>query len=148
MNSIGIGWSASGDSELHTIIEIRLIIRRTRSVKAVLRRQNRSTPKSIVGCSMAKFARQIRPEPTRSAIIGRLDGQANASDHGGACNLLPRCRLRGMLDAAKNAFYRQLDRFTLVDCLAGQSLSAPERPNRKRQRSSEHSMRQRRKGSR
>ena len=29
---------------------------------------------------------------------------------GGACTLLPRCRLRGMLDAAKNAFYQHLDR--------------------------------------
>jgi Rrf2 family transcriptional regulator, nitric oxide-sensitive transcriptional repressor len=67
---------------------------------------------------------------------------------GGACTLLPRCRLRGMLDAAKNAFYQQLDRYTLADCLARQSLSAPGHPNRKRQRSSEHSVRQRHKGSR
>jgi Rrf2 family transcriptional regulator, nitric oxide-sensitive transcriptional repressor len=56
---------------------------------------------------------------------------------GGACNLLPRCRLRGMLDAAKNAFYQQLDLYTLADCLAGSSLSAPERPNRKLKRRSE-----------
>ncbi len=67
---------------------------------------------------------------------------------GGACNLLPRCRLRGMLDAAKNAFYQHLDRYTLADCLAGSSLSVPERPSRKRQRSSGHSVRQRRTGSR
>jgi Rrf2 family nitric oxide-sensitive transcriptional repressor len=53
---------------------------------------------------------------------------------GGACNLLPRCRLRGMLDAAKNAFYQHLDRYTLADCLAGSSLSNHERPSRKRQR--------------
>jgi DNA-binding IscR family transcriptional regulator len=51
--------------------------------------------------------------------------------------LLPRCRLRGMLDAAKNAFYQQLDLYTLADCLAGSSLSAPERPNRKLKRRSE-----------
>ena len=56
---------------------------------------------------------------------------------GGACNLLPRCRLRGMLDAAKNAFYQHLDRYTLADCLAGSSLSVPERSSRKRQRRSE-----------
>jgi Rrf2 family transcriptional regulator, nitric oxide-sensitive transcriptional repressor len=53
---------------------------------------------------------------------------------GGACNLLPRCRLRGMLDAAKNAFYQHLDRYTLADCLAGSSLSNHVRPSRKRQR--------------
>ena len=67
---------------------------------------------------------------------------------GGACNLLPRCRLRGMLDAAKNAFYQHLDRYTLADCLAGSSLSGPERPSRKQKRSSEHSVRQRRTASR
>ena len=50
---------------------------------------------------------------------------------GGACTLLPRCRLRGMLDAAKNAFYRHLDGFTLADCIVGPNLSAPERRDQK-----------------
>jgi Rrf2 family transcriptional regulator, nitric oxide-sensitive transcriptional repressor len=54
---------------------------------------------------------------------------------GGACNLLPRCRLRGMLDAAKNAFYQHLDRYTLADCLTGPGLFANGREGRKRQRS-------------
>ena len=63
---------------------------------------------------------------------------------GGACNLLPRCRLRGMLDAAKNAFYQHLDRYTLADCLAGSSLSVPERSSRKRQYRSEPAALQRR----
>jgi Rrf2 family nitric oxide-sensitive transcriptional repressor len=66
---------------------------------------------------------------------------------GGACNLLPRCRLRGMLDAAKNAFYQHLDRYTLADCLAGSSLSVPERSSRKRQRRSEPAALQRRSAS-
>ena len=66
---------------------------------------------------------------------------------GGACNLLPRCRLRGMLDAAKNAFYQHLDRYSLADCLAGSSFSGPEHPSRKQKRSSGHSVRQRRAGS-
>ena len=42
---------------------------------------------------------------------------------GGACNLLPRCRLRTMLAAAKEAFYEHLDRYTLADCLAGTAAS-------------------------
>ena len=67
---------------------------------------------------------------------------------GGACNLLPRCRLRGMLDTAKNAFYQHLDRYTLADCLAGSSLSVPARPSRKQKRSPGHSVRQRHTGSR
>ncbi len=53
---------------------------------------------------------------------------------GGACSLLPRCRLRGMLDVAKNAFYQHLDRYTLADCLAGPNSSAPAQPAEKRQR--------------
>ena len=50
---------------------------------------------------------------------------------GGACTLLPHCRLRGMLDAAKNAFYARLDGYTLADCLAGPT--SPARPHRKRE---------------
>ncbi len=49
---------------------------------------------------------------------------------GGACTLLPRCRLRGMLAAATDAFYRHLDRYTLADCIAGSDLSARERAGR------------------
>jgi Rrf2 family nitric oxide-sensitive transcriptional repressor len=41
----------------------------------------------------------------------------------GACTLLPRCRLRGMLDAAKNVFYKYLDQYTLAQCLAGPGLA-------------------------
>jgi Rrf2 family nitric oxide-sensitive transcriptional repressor len=43
---------------------------------------------------------------------------------GGACTLLPRCRLRGMLAAAKSVFYQYLNQYTLADChLAGSNLS-------------------------
>src|SRR3974390_863799 len=51
---------------------------------------------------------------------------------GGACTLLPRCRLRGMLAGATEAFYRHLDGYTLADCLGGPGLSARERPTRPR----------------
>jgi Rrf2 family nitric oxide-sensitive transcriptional repressor len=37
---------------------------------------------------------------------------------GGACRLLPRCRLRGRLAAAREAFLASLDPATLADCLA------------------------------
>ncbi len=63
---------------------------------------------------------------------------------GGACNLLPRCRLRGMLDAAKNAFYQQLDRYTLADCLAGPGAFPHDRQKRKKQRPFERSAPRRR----
>jgi Rrf2 family nitric oxide-sensitive transcriptional repressor len=58
---------------------------------------------------------------------------------GGACNLLPRCRLRGILDAAKNAFYDHLDGYTLADCLAGPESSAPKGQKRKKQHPFERS---------
>jgi Rrf2 family nitric oxide-sensitive transcriptional repressor len=51
---------------------------------------------------------------------------------GGACTLLPRCRLRGMLAGATEAFYRHLDGYTLADCLGGPGPSARERPTRPR----------------
>ncbi|MFY9894066.1 MAG: Rrf2 family transcriptional regulator [Xanthobacteraceae bacterium] len=51
---------------------------------------------------------------------------------GGACTLLPRCRLRGMLDAAKNVFYRYLDQYTLAECLAESNLAASASSSRKR----------------
>ena len=46
---------------------------------------------------------------------------------GGACTLLPRCRLGVMLMGAKAAFYEYLNQFTLADCLAGSTSSASSR---------------------
>jgi len=53
---------------------------------------------------------------------------------GGACTLLPRCRLRGMLNAAKNLFYRHLDQYTLAECLTGPNLAVPAQPSQKQRR--------------
>ncbi len=55
---------------------------------------------------------------------------------GGACTLLPHCRLRAMLATAEDAFYRHLDRYTLADCLADGNLLAPGLPKPKRTRKS------------
>ncbi len=38
-------------------------------------------------------------------------------DDGGHCNLNPVCRLRGRLAAAERAFYAELDRSTLAECM-------------------------------
>jgi len=48
----------------------------------------------------------------------------------GACNLLPRCRLRGILKAAKESFYGHLDRYTLEDCFIGSHTTSKRRPIR------------------
>ena len=60
---------------------------------------------------------------------------------GGACTLFPRCRLRFMLSAAKQAFYQHLDQYTLAECLVGGGLpvhgnSTLKRPDRSRRRRS------------
>ncbi len=71
----------------------------------------------------------VRRQEADQALVEcfRLDG--------GACTLLPRCGLRGMLAAAKDVFYQYLDRYTLVDCLGGPGLPARGRPGRMRSRS-------------
>jgi Rrf2 family nitric oxide-sensitive transcriptional repressor len=37
-------------------------------------------------------------------------------DDGGCCVLTPRCRLKGKLAAAREAFLRELDETTLAEC--------------------------------
>ncbi len=98
------------------------------------------------GVMLARPAREINVgEVIRSHERDQALVECFRAD-GGACTLLPRCRLRGMLDAAKNAFYQHLDNFTLADCLVGPGLSARGHPERKRQRRSERSAQKRRTG--
>ena len=74
------------------------------------------------GVMLARPAREIKVgDVVRSHEQDQALVECFRAD-GGACNLLPRCRLRGMLDGAKNAFYAHLDRYTLADCLAAGSL--------------------------
>jgi Rrf2 family nitric oxide-sensitive transcriptional repressor len=75
------------------------------------------------GVMLARAATQIR---IGQVIRGHEEDQALVEcfrADGGACTLLPQCRLRGMLAGAKNLFYRYLDRYTLADCLAAPGLS-------------------------
>jgi Rrf2 family nitric oxide-sensitive transcriptional repressor len=69
------------------------------------------------GVMLARPASQIN---VGAVIRSREENQALVECFrvdGGACTLLPHCRLRGILDAAKYAFYQHLDRYTLADCL-------------------------------
>ncbi len=43
-----------------------------------------------------------------------------------ACPMLPACRLRGVLGAARDRFYESLEAFTLADCIPNEGLT--ERP--------------------
>ncbi len=42
-----------------------------------------------------------------------------------ACPMLPACRLRTMLGAARDRFYESLDAFTLADCASRETLTDP-----------------------
>ncbi len=86
------------------------------------------------GVMLARPANQIN---VGAVIRSREEDQALVEcfrADGGACTLLPRCRLRGILDAAKNAFYEHLDCYTLADCLIAAGAPVQERPGRTRQR--------------
>ncbi len=79
------------------------------------------------GVMLARPAREIR---VGELVRGHEQDQALVEcfrPDGGACTLLPRCRLRGMLEAAKDAFYGYLDQYTLADCLAGTRPSVAQR---------------------
>jgi Rrf2 family nitric oxide-sensitive transcriptional repressor len=55
---------------------------------------------------------------------------------GGSCTLLPCCCVRGILNEAKNGFYRHLDHYTLADCLIEPRAPATRGSIRTRQRRS------------
>jgi len=77
------------------------------------------------GVMLARPAREIR---VGQVIRDHEQDQALVEcfrSDGGACTLIPICRLRGMLDSAKNIFYRHLDQYTLADCLAAFATPAP-----------------------
>ena len=71
--------------------------------------------------------------PPETVRLGSLMRQLEADQpivecfrHDGcACTLLPTCRLRGMLRAARDAFYQSLEAFTLADCLTAAPLFGP-----------------------
>ncbi|QGM99199.1 Rrf2 family transcriptional regulator [Methylocystis parvus] len=76
------------------------------------------------GVRLARDPRDIRI----GDIIRRLDDQPLVecfSAQGSNCALLPRCRLKGMLARAEQGFLRELDRFTLADCLEKTSAFPP-----------------------
>ena len=57
---------------------------------------------------------------TLGEVVRALEGASALVEcfrqDGGSCVLTPRCRLKGRLAAAREAFLRELDRTTLADC--------------------------------
>ena len=66
-------------------------------------------------------------KPLHTVRLGWLIRQLEADqpmvdcfrEGGGGCVIDPRCRLRGMLQTAREAFYDSLDQHTLADCAKG-----------------------------
>lgn len=58
-------------------------------------------------------------------LVRRLEGDREVIECGGEnpCPLIPACRLRRALADAKEAFYRELDRYTVSDLSRGANLS-------------------------
>ncbi|MGV0741086.1 RrF2 family transcriptional regulator [Mycolicibacterium sp. XJ870] len=70
----------------------------------------------------------VLTEEGRTASLGwlvrELEGDREVIECGGdaPCPLIAACRLRRVLAEAKDAFYRELDRYTVADLTAGPSL--------------------------
>ncbi len=68
------------------------------------------------GFRLARLADDI----TLGEIVRLLEGRSAMVEcfrpEGGACTLMPGCRLKGRLHAAREAFLRELDRTALSDC--------------------------------
>ena len=66
---------------------------------------------------------------TLGEVVRALEGTSALVEcfrqDGGGCVLTPRCRLKGRLAAAREAFLRELDKTTLADC------AYPARPRRR-----------------
>lgn len=68
------------------------------------------------GFALARPAGEITlAEAVRVLEAGQALVECFRSD-GGACNLMPDCRLKGRLAAAREAFLGELERTTLADC--------------------------------
>jgi Rrf2 family transcriptional regulator, nitric oxide-sensitive transcriptional repressor len=86
------------------------------------------------GVMLARPAAEIR---VGDVVRGQEEDQALVECFrldGGACTLVPRCRLKGMLAGAKDVFYAHLNRYTLADCLGGSSLSVAGAPAKRARR--------------
>jgi Rrf2 family nitric oxide-sensitive transcriptional repressor len=76
------------------------------------------------GVMLARPAAEIR---VGAVVRGHEADQALVEcfrPDGGDCTLLPRCRLKGMLAGAEDAFYRHLDQYTLADCIGAPGAAA------------------------
>lgn len=76
------------------------------------------------GFSLARPAEEIGVGAVARRLEGRLELVECFREDGGSCALMPSCRLRGPLQAAGEAFFRELDRLTLADCLRDAALPA------------------------
>jgi Rrf2 family transcriptional regulator, nitric oxide-sensitive transcriptional repressor len=86
------------------------------------------------GVMLARPASEIR---VGDVVRGQEEDQALVECFrldGGACTLVPRCRLRGMLAGAKDVFYEHLNQYTLADCLGAPRPAMAAAPSKRARR--------------
>lgn len=77
------------------------------------------------GAVLARPAHDIRiGDVVRTLERGHVLVECMA-ESGGACVIMPNCRLKGILSGAQNAFLGNLDQYTLADCALGKRSENP-----------------------
>ncbi|WP_063126966.1 RrF2 family transcriptional regulator [Nocardia fusca] len=91
------------------------------TVKLIARQVNASEHYVAKAVSRLAELGLVAAHRGRTATVGQivrgLEGEARVVECGGdtPCPLVPACRLRHMLGAAQETFYRELDNYTLSD---------------------------------
>ncbi|MCV7288236.1 Rrf2 family transcriptional regulator [Mycolicibacterium wolinskyi] len=119
---------ASGESEDRRVTTRTIAKGANASEHHVAKAVSRLAELGMVYARRGRVGGLVLTEAGRNASIGwlvrELEGDREVIECGGdsPCPLIAACRLRRVLADAKEAFYRELDRYTVTDLTAGTSL--------------------------
>ncbi|MFN3002933.1 RrF2 family transcriptional regulator [Mycolicibacterium wolinskyi] len=119
---------ASGESEDRRVTTRTIAKGANASEHHVAKAVSRLAELGMVYARRGRVGGLVLTEAGRTASIGwlvrELEGDREVIECGGdsPCPLIAACRLRRVLADAKEAFYRELDRYTVTDLTAGTSL--------------------------
>ncbi|KWX20809.1 transcriptional regulator [Mycolicibacterium wolinskyi] len=119
---------ASGESEDRRVTTRTIAKGANASEHHVAKAVSRLAELGMVYARRGRVGGLVLTEAGREASIGwlvrELEGDREVIECGGdsPCPLIAACRLRRVLADAKEAFYRELDRYTVTDLTAGTSL--------------------------
>lgn len=119
---------ASGESDEQRVTTRTIAVGSNASENHVAKAVSRLAGLGMVRTRRGRVGGLTLTDAGRQASIGwlirRLEGDREVIECGGdnPCPLVPACRLRRALADAKEAFYRELDRYTVTDLVAGPPL--------------------------